>query len=202
MLERLFTSAARVKILTEILLNPGKEYHIRQLARTIDRSPILVQKELKNLEGLGLLQRRKQGNLVLYSVEKSSVIVEDLKRIFLKTEGLGNELLKNLKTEQIRYAFIFGSFAKGVETTRSDIDLLVIGTVEEKSLLRSISAAESRVGREISVIHWTFEEFMQKVKERIPLLLEILKTNVIMIIGDETEFKRLVKEGSSKTVHI
>jgi len=202
MLEKLFTSEARVKILTETLLNPGKEYHIRQLARIIDRSPILVQKELRNLEELGLVQHRKQGNLILYTIEKSSSIVEDLKRIFLKTEGVGNELLKNLGDKQIQYALIFGSFAKGIETTKSDIDLLVIGDVEEKSLLRSISAVESRIGREINIIYWTFEEFIQKAKEQIPLLLEILKTNVIMILGDKAEFKRLAKKGSGQAVQL
>lgn len=196
MLERLFTSEARVKILTEILLNSDKEYHIRQLARIIDKSPILVQKELKNIENLGLLQHRKQGNMVLYSIEKNSAIIEDLKRIFLKTEGVGNELLKNLDKSQIQYALIFGSFARGVETTKSDIDLMIIGDIEEKQLLRSISSVETKIGREVNIIHWTFDELLQKSKHQIPLLMEILKTNLIMIIGDKDEFKRLVKKGS------
>lgn len=196
MLERLFTSETRVKILTEILLNSDKEYHIRQLARIIDKSPILVQKELKNIENLGLLQHRKQGNMVLYSIEKNSAIIEDLKRIFLKTEGVGNELLKNLDKSQIQYALIFGSFARGVETTKSDIDLMIIGDIEEKQLLRSISSVETKIGREVNIIHWTFDELLQKSKHQIPLLMEILKTNLIMIIGDKDEFKRLVKKGS------
>jgi predicted transcriptional regulator len=58
MLERLFTSQARVKILGELLLNSNKEYHIRELSRIISISPIYVQKELKNLQSLGLLESR------------------------------------------------------------------------------------------------------------------------------------------------
>ena len=197
MLERLFTSEARVKILTEVLLNSDREYHIRELSRITSMSPIHVQKELKNLQSLGLLRSRKTGNMVLYTLDKSSAIAEDLKRIFLKTEGVGNEILKSLDKKQIQYALIYGSFAKGTETTTSDVDLLVIGNIDEDSLLRSVSKAESRMGREINFIHWTPKEFAQKAKHRIPLLVDVLKTDIIMIVGEQQEFKRFIKKESS-----
>lgn len=196
MLERLFTSEARVKILTEVLLNSGREYHIRELSRITDVSPIHVQKELKNLQSLGLLSSKKMGNMVLYTLDKSSAIAEDLKRVFLKTEGVGIEILKSLDKKRIQYALIYGSFAKGTETTTSDIDLLVIGDIDEDSLLRSVSKAESKMGREINFIHWTPKEFAQKAKEKIPLLGDVLKTDVIMIIGEQREFKRFIKKES------
>lgn len=196
MLERLFTSDARVKILTEILLNSEREYHIRELSRITDVSPIHVQKELKNLESLGLLRSKKKGNLALYMLEKDSTISDDLKRIFLKTEGVGTMLFKGLDKKKIRYALIYGSFAKGTETTKSDIDVLVIGEIDEDSLLDSISKVEKRIGREINFIHWTPKEFVQKAKEKIPLLVDILRTDVIMIVGEQSEFKRSIKKES------
>ncbi len=204
MLERLFTSKTRVRILAEILLNSDREYHIRELSRIVDISPIYVQKELKNLQSLGLLTSRKQGNMVLYTLDKHSTISDDLKRIFLKTEGVGAEILKNLGKAEIQYALIYGSFAKGAETTRSDIDLLVIGDVDEDILLRSISKAEGKVGREINYLLWTPKEFAQKARQKIPLLLEILKTDVVMIIGEQREFKRLIKKNlveNSSRIH-
>lgn len=197
MLERLFTSKTRVKLLSEILLNSDREYHIRELSRIIDISPIYVQKELKNLYSLGLLTRRTQGNMVLYVLDKHSTISDDLKKIFLKTEGVGNEILKSLDKTKIQYALIYGSFAKGVETTKSDIDLLVIGDIDEDDLLKSVSKAEGKVGREISYILWTPKEFAQKARQKIPLLLEILKTDVVMIIGEQRELKRSIKKEPS-----
>jgi predicted nucleotidyltransferase len=195
MLEKLFTSSARVKILTEILLNSDKEYHIRELSRLIDISPIYVQKELKNLQTIGLLVSRKKGNMVLYALDKNSTIADDLKRIFLKTEGVGAELLRNMD-QKIQYALIYGSFAKGTETTKSDIDLLVVGDIDEDLMLRSVSKTEKRIGRQINYIFWTPKEFAQKAKQKIPLLADILKTDVIMIIGEQREFKRFIKKES------
>lgn len=196
MLERLFTSKTRVKLLSEMLLSSDREYHIRELSRIIDISPIYVQKELKNLQSLGLLTSRKQGNMVLYVLDKSSTISDDLKRIFLKTEVVGTEILKSLDKSKIQYALIYGSFARGVETTKSDIDLLVIGDIDEDVLLKSVSKAEGKVGREISYVLWTPKEFAQKARQKIPLLLEILKTDVVMIIGEQHELKRFIKKES------
>lgn len=197
MIEGLFTSKTRVKLLSEMLLNSDREYHIRELSRIIGISPIYVQKELRNLQSLGLLTSRKQGNMVLYVLDKRSTISDDLKRIFLKTELVGTEILKSLDSAKIQYALIYGSFAKGVETTKSDIDLLVIGDIDENVLLKSVSKAEGKVGREISYVLWTPKEFAQKARQRIPLLLEILKTDVVMIVGEQREFKRSIKKESS-----
>lgn len=196
MLERLFTSSTRVKILTEVLLNSDREYHIRELSRLIGISPIYVQKELKNLQELGLLTSTKKGNMVMYTLDKNSVISDDLKRIFLKTEGVGAELLKRLDKKKIQYALIYGSFAKGTETTRSDVDLLVIGDIDEDPVLSAVSKAEKRIGRQINYIFWTPKEFSQKARQKIPLLADILKTDVIMIIGEWREFKRFIKKES------
>ena len=195
MLERLFTSTTRVNILEEFLLNPGNEYHIRELARIVEATPIYVQKELKNLESLGLLDSRKKGNMVLYKLRVKSPIAEDLKRIFLKTESIGQAIMKDLDIKKIKFAFIFGSFAKGVETPTSDVDVLMIGDVNEDDVLRSISKTERRIGREINFILWTEKEFLEKAEKKIPLIKEISKTPVIMIVGDEDELKRLVKAG-------
>ncbi len=194
MLERLFTSTTRVSILGEFLLNPGNEYHIRELARIVDATPIYVQKELKNLESLGLLDSRKKGNMVLYKLQTKSPIVEDLKRIFLKTESIGQAIMGDLDARKVKFAFIFGSFAKGVETPTSDVDLLIIGDVNEDDVLRSISKTEKRIGREINFILWTEKELFEKAEKKIPLVKEISKTPIIMIVGDEDELKRSIKQ--------
>jgi predicted transcriptional regulator len=60
MLERLFVSKTRIKLLEEFLLNPHGEFHIRELARRVDDIPINTQKELRNLHLAGLLTYRKK----------------------------------------------------------------------------------------------------------------------------------------------
>ena len=197
MLKRLFTSNTRIQLLEIFLLKSDAEFHISALARMVNNIPINVQKELKNLQLAGLLESRKQGNMVLYKLRKESPIAEDLMRIFLKTESIGKEILTKLPDkEKIRYALIYGSFAKGTESSSSDIDLLMIGEIDEDSILKSMQKIEKRIGHTINYILWTEKEFAQKIREGITLIREILKTPVIMIIGDENEFKRTIKQRS------
>lgn len=196
MLEALFTSKARVKILEILLFNKQDDFHTRELARRTGVSPPYVMKELRNLKGLGILSEKREGNMVFYKINESSSIVEDLKRLFLKTESLGTELFQRLKKDQekIRYALIYGSFAKGTEISSSDIDLLVIGDIEEDRVASHVLRAQSRIGREINYIIWSEKEFLEKSVQQVALLREISKTPVIMIIGDADEFKRSIKE--------
>jgi predicted nucleotidyltransferase len=197
MLKRLFTSNTRIQLLEIFLLKSDAEFHISALARMVNNIPINVQKELKNLQLAGLLESRRQGNMVLYKLRKESSIAEDLMRIFLKTESIGKEILTKLPDkEKIRYALIYGSFAKGTESSSSDIDLLMIGEIYEDSILKSMQKIEKRIGHTINYILWTEKEFAQKIREGITLIREILKTPVIMIVGDENEFKRTIKQRS------
>jgi len=198
MLERLFVSKTRIKLLEEFLLQPHREYHIRGFARIVHDIPINVQKELKNLQAVGLLTHRKQGNMVLYKLNKDSPIAEDLKRILLRTESIGKEILSGLHDgNKIRYALIYGSFAKGTESESSDIDMLIIGSINEDSILKSTQKIERRIGRTINFILWTENEFLQKIHDNITLIREILKTPVIMVVGEENEFKRTIKQRTS-----
>ncbi len=72
--------------------------------------------------------------------------------------------------------------------------MLIIGAINEDNILRSISKTERRIGREINFILWTEKEFLQKVRENIPLIREISKTPIIMIVGEGDEFKRSIKQ--------
>lgn len=55
MLEKLFGSKARARLLKHFLLNSDQEFYIRQLARDLDLQVNSVRRELNNLEDFGLL---------------------------------------------------------------------------------------------------------------------------------------------------
>jgi predicted nucleotidyltransferase len=194
MLERLFTSKSRVKILELLLLNPTREFHLREISRQIRVSAPYVRREVTNLMELGLVLKRSQGNLTLFKLNKNSPIAEELKRIFLKTESFGRFIRDSLgEVGNIRFALIYGSFARGDESERSDVGLLVVGDVDERRMLSIIEEVEERLGREVNYVAWSEGEFEKKAREGVPLLKEIVNTPVIMIVGDLDEFGKAVK---------
>ncbi len=196
-LENLFRSRAQVLILKLLFLNSSNEFHANDMARKTGLAPSTITKEMPVIQNIGLVLRRTQGNLVFYKINNQSVIYSELKRIFLKFEMLDEIISRDLPKEKIKYALIYGSFAKGTESQSSDIDLLIIGDVNENTLLRSISKTERTIGREINYLLWKEEEFLERVGKKIPLIREISKTPIMMIVGEEDEFKRSIETRSS-----
>ncbi|MFQ6082188.1 MAG: nucleotidyltransferase domain-containing protein [Candidatus Aminicenantia bacterium] len=191
MIEKLFTSKTRTRILKILLFNPGKEFHLRELSREVKITPIYVKKELANLEKLNLVLSSKKGNLNLFQINKNSPLFSELKSIFLKTEFLTEIIKKSIKKLKIDFAFIYGSFAKGVESKESDIDLFVVGSVDEDGFVRIIQRIEKKVGREVNYILWNKNVFLKRARKH-HLLNEIAKNPIIVLVGDEDELRKII----------
>jgi predicted nucleotidyltransferase len=183
MLSNLITSKTRLKILGLFLINPGKEYYLRDIARRLKENINSVRRELKNLEDAGIVKSRREATLKYYAVNKENPIYDELKSIYLKTEGIGDELRKELaKTGKIETAYIYGSYAKGTEKPASDIDLMIIGEVDQGRLAAVVGALESRIGREINYSVFTSKEYKLKEKKNDPYITDVSRGKKIKLI--------------------
>jgi predicted nucleotidyltransferase len=188
MLERLISSRVRVKLLTTFMTNPEKRFYTRQLARLLDESPYAVQRELRRLESLGLLEAERQANIKYYWTNQDFPIYPELKGIVLKTSGLGvtlKEALSQLGT--IEEAFIYGSVAAGDDDGSSDIDLMIVGDVDLLELSEIVSRLEDSTGREINYTVYSGEELESKLREDDPFLTHVQSSRRILLIGSEDE---------------
>lgn len=70
MLQNLFTSKTRVKLLTLFMMNPGREMYVREIARNTKENINAIRRELANLESIGLLKSERRGNSKYYVVNK------------------------------------------------------------------------------------------------------------------------------------
>ena len=190
MLEHIFTSRTRVKILSLLMFHPDEEYHLREIARLTHTSPIYTSKELDKLTQINLVTSVRKANLHLYSINSSCVFLHELRQIFLKTDFFGELIRKKLYGAT--YCFIYGSFAHGTETKSSDIDLFIVSEMKEDDFLSIIQELEKKIGREINYVLWNEQTFLQRAKGH-HLLKSIKKSNIIMLIGDEHEFKKRIK---------
>jgi len=192
MLDLITKSEIRKKIILLFIYNPENFFYINQIARLVKTSAGNVQRELKKLEESGLLSKEKKGNSVYFKINTTSPLFDDFKNIVDKTIGLKNILEKTLeKAKGIDFVFLFGSYVKGDFGLDSDIDLYVIGDIDEKELHQLIKKAEEKIYREINYHLARREEFQEKMKESF-FHQEVLK-NFILIIGDQNEFRKFIK---------
>lgn len=191
MLQWLFPSKVRRKLLTLFLLNSEDEFYLRQIERRIEEDFRAIRRELARLEKAGLLSSRQEANLKYYRVNKDFYLYSELKSMVVKTEGLGDIIRENLASlGAIKYAFIFGSLADGDERKGSDIDLMIVGDVDQVRLSALISAAEEKLGREINYSVYSVQEFNQRQLEANPFIENVLTARKIMLIGNENELSR------------
>ncbi|MCK4319010.1 hypothetical protein KAW38_00370 [Candidatus Micrarchaeota archaeon] len=86
MLERLLRSKAEVSILGIVLFQEG--LYLREIARMASLSPSEAKKELDNLVSLGVLRKKRHGNQVFFSLNANCPFLDELKGLYLKTEGV------------------------------------------------------------------------------------------------------------------
>jgi len=142
-------------LLTLVLLNPGKEWTLSELASRIHATVSSVQREVVRAEQTGVLASRRIGNTRLVTAARSPLtgpLTELLLRSFGPLQVLAEELAD---VEGIEDAYIFGSWAAryGGEPGRApaDLDILVIGEPDRYALDEAAQRAGERLAREVNV---------------------------------------------------
>lgn len=198
MLERLLRSKAEVAVLGVALFLDG--LHLREIARRAGVSSYEAKRELDALVQLGALTKAEKGNMSIYALNPNCPFINELKGLYLKTEG-PIPLLKNElgKLAGLRYAFIYGSFASGNFSERSDIDLFLAGNAGEGEADRVCFEIQTKTMREINYILWSEADLRKKLKESSAFVSSLVKKEKIWLVGDENEFERdAAKAGNPK----
>ena len=167
MLQKLLGSQARAEILKNLFTQEHKSIHLRELSRLSGLSAPVLQRELRQLEALGIVTIQKDGNRVKFSAND-----DDSPAIFV---------------------FIFGSTANGTAHAGSDIDLFVIGDCGLRDVTKRIHAAAGKIGQEINPYVISQNDFTERLHKQDHFLNEIISTPKIFLKGDADEFARLAE---------
>jgi uncharacterized protein len=195
MLEILLGSKLRAKVLGWLFTHPDERYFVRQLTSLVVEDSTNVSRELARLEKTGILVSTTEGKQKYYQANRQSPLFNELHGLIVKTAGIADVLRSTLAPakEEIKIAFIFGSFASGNERRVSDIDVMVVGGISFGDAVSLLSPAEEKLGREVNAVVYPIAEFKQKVKEDHHFVKTVLEGEKIFLVGDEGELSRLAE---------
>ncbi len=144
MLETLFGSRLRLKVLGQLFNHPGERYFVRQLAAAIREDSTNVSRELGRLEQAGLLISVTEGRQKYYRADRKSPLFRDIRGLLSHLHVAQNEarpdstnlLSRRLKINRpeltgfcrmnhIQKLSLFGSVLRADFRPESDIDVLV-----------------------------------------------------------------------------
>lgn len=173
MIEQLFGSKTRVKLLQLFLANPGRSFYVRELTRKIDEQINSVRRELANLLGIGIIKSDSVNNKLYYEINQGYKHFKALQSIFsveLPQQDVSpasqGDLLKRLQA--------VGSFDIVIATGAligqegSDIDLTLVGSSNKQKLEKLIKTVELEEGNPIRYTVIAESEFKYRldIKDR------------------------------------
>lgn len=170
MIEQLFGSKTRVKLLQLFFSNPNRSFYVREITRKIDEQINSVRRELANLLSIGIISSDNTNNRLYYEVNQSYDFYEPLLAIFgqpttkLKEKKTDKTVPENAGTERekikalgnVVVALYTGQFTRDES---SGIDLLVVGDVNQHALQKFVKELEIQEGKEIRYTLMSAEEF-------------------------------------------
>lgn len=181
MLEKLFGSRTRVKLLRLLFLNPEKQFFVREITRTIGERINSVRRELKNLEELNLIFQEEKNRKKYYRVNIESILYPELRALVLKTQvSVEKRLIKNIEElGNVKYMVLTGVFTgvQGVPT-----DMLIVGTVNRAKLDHLIQKFESDLNAPVNYTVMTMKEYMLRRDITDKFLYDILENKKIVAI--------------------
>ncbi len=154
------------EIFSLLCLRSGEKLSQREMAKILDVSPTAIAKSLKKLlnNEFAVLEKTKTINFISLNIKNKRVIEikrsENIKNIYLS--GLSDYLEESLAGSTI---ILFGSYSKGEDTNRSDIDIAVI---ERKQKSMDIEKYEKRLNRKIIINFYdSWKEIHKNLKNNI-----------------------------------
>src|SRR5487761_1432565 len=82
MIEQLFGSKTRVKLLKLFYSNPNRSFYVREITRKIGEQINSVRRELSNLLNIGIITSDNTNNKLYYEVNQKFEYYEPLQQIF------------------------------------------------------------------------------------------------------------------------
>ncbi|NCU44771.1 hypothetical protein EOM71_03790 [Candidatus Falkowbacteria bacterium] len=188
MLEKLFSSGARLKLL-KLFLFAGPEdcFYIRQLSRELDLQLNSVRRELTNLEEIGLLEvktdRKQKLDKKFYQVNQSFYLLSELRALLAKAEiGQENKLLTDIKKLGAIDLLIMTGFFTNDQSAPTDL-LIVSDHFNKTKLNDIIKKIEQGSGRSVRYTLMDQAEFSYRQSMADIFLYQILNSQKEIVVN-------------------
>lgn len=195
MIDALFGSKTRVKLLHLFLNNPGQSFFVREITRKIDEQINSVRRELSNMLEVGIITSDSSDNKLYYQVNQRYDYYVPLKAIFGDSDNntkIINTELTNLPEDKyslilheisgLRLAVFSGVLVKGSNTA---VDVLLVGNIAPIKVKSLVATIEKSEGRDINYCILSYDEFYYRLSVRDRFITEIINGKHKIIIDTD-----------------
>lgn len=195
MIDALFGSKTRVKLLHLFLNNPGKAFYVREITRLIDEQINSVRRELANMLEVGIITSDSADNKLYYEVSQRYEYYIPLRAIFAddgskavqpKSADSSSRLSLLEQLDGARIVVLSGVFVHG---SISKIDILLVGNTSPAKAQRVIRVIEKNEGRELNYSLMAYDDFYYRLSVRDKFITEILNGKHTVLVDTDNVLK-------------
>lgn len=211
MIEQLFGSKTRVKLLQLFYSNPNRSFYVREITRKIDEQINSVRRELANLLSIGIIVSDNTNNKLYYEVNQKYEYFDALTTIF-GSNGSGKKLppatdivtgavagsatviavnefsdnsdIKSLGNVEI--AVYTGQFTRD-ETT--GVDVFLVGDINAAKLQKFMAALEAKEGKELRYTMMSLGDFQYRRQIKDRFISNVMQAKKQVIIDKHASLK-------------
>lgn len=201
-LEHLFGSKTRVRLLRLFLDKPDRAYFVREITRRVEAQLNSVRREIENMMQLGLL--RETGSPVdatqvsksvrgattkkrFYQANTDFIFFEELRAIVKKSSMLLHDILLERLQERGRVDLLV--FTGKMTEAPVQTDVLIVTDLRSDVVRDAIQSFEHELGREVNYTHMPPDEYRYR-KEVRDRFLESIFQHKHVIVANEIDKKK------------
>lgn len=190
MIDSLFGSKTRVKLLHLFLNNPNRAFYVREITRKVEEQINSVRRELANLQSIGIIKSdSSNNNRLYYEVNQDYMHFKSLKAMFSdktavsNAPGVGENWKKRLQPlGDVRLALFSG---KLVKDSPSHVDVLLVGDINKTQAKRFIKELEEDEQKSLNYAVMPYEDFYYRFSVKDKFVVEILQRATIVHDEDQ-----------------
>jgi predicted transcriptional regulator len=183
MIEQLFGSKTRVKLLQLFFSNPNRSFYVREITRKIDEQINSVRRELSNLLNIGIITSDNTNNRLYYEVNQKFAYFAPLQQIFggdwsVSTKEMTEKTADYKALGNVDLLLFTGQFTRDES---SGIDVLIVGNLNTHAVQKYINELEKREGKEIRYTTMSASDFeyRQQINDRFITLVQGAKKQIL-----------------------
>jgi predicted nucleotidyltransferase len=185
-------SHVQLRVLSLFFGQPDRSYQLTELIELAGSGRGAVQREVEKLAEAGILKLTVARKRKVYQANRQSPIFKELYGLILKTAGLIEPLRSALEPyrRKLELAFVYGSVARGIDTARSDIDLMIIGQdIAYSEIYAALQKAEKTLLRPVNPNLMTLREWQEKNAAQNSFVRNVIRQPKLFVFGTQNELK-------------
>jgi hypothetical protein len=193
-LENLFGSKERTRLLRFFLQNPEQSFDPDEIFKKNMLNSGKTRSELSSLVKIKFVLKRTRKGKNFYELNPEFIFYPELKNLFVKANVSPHckSLTRVSKIGNIKLAVVSGAF---INYGKSKADMILVGDNVSKAKLKNLmSALEAEIGKEITFVLMTMEEFKYRLNMLDKFILEFLEGPHEELIDKIPGLKRFIAQ--------